>query len=127
MRFTAEQVCAQRSCRLIVNCVEISPLSKHLTSSSQAILSRRLPFRAVEALAFLTPILVFCVPEQAQKLLEVRREHLRRLHRIYEDRRQVNLEAISVLVSGLRFRLVRKTENGVAGGWIHLEPATRSA
>ena len=37
---------------------------------------------------------------QAQKLLEVRREHLRRLHRIYEDRRQVNLEAISVLVGG---------------------------
>lgn len=36
--------------------------------------------------------------QQAQKLLEVRREHLRRLHRIYEDRRQVNLEAISVLV-----------------------------
>ena len=28
----------------------------------------------------------------------MRREHLRRLHRIYEDRRQVNLEAISVLV-----------------------------
>ncbi len=37
--------------------------------------------------------------EQAEKVLGVRREHLRRLHRIYEDRRQVNLEAISVLVS----------------------------
>jgi hypothetical protein len=36
--------------------------------------------------------------EQAEKVLGVRREHLRRLHRIYEDRRQVNLEAISVLL-----------------------------
>ena len=37
-------------------------------------------------------------PEQSDKMLGVRREHLRRLQRIYEDRRQVNLEAISVLV-----------------------------
>mmetsp|Transcript_19578 Transcript_19578/g.59225 ORF Transcript_19578/g.59225 Transcript_19578/m.59225 type:complete len:727 (+) Transcript_19578:227-2407(+) len=36
--------------------------------------------------------------EQLDKMLNVRTEHLKRLHRIYEERRQVNLEAISVLL-----------------------------
>lgn len=36
--------------------------------------------------------------EQSKKVLDVRTEHLRRLQRIYEERRAVNLEAISVLV-----------------------------
>ena len=36
--------------------------------------------------------------EQAERVLTVRTEHLCRLERIYEERRSVNLEAISVLV-----------------------------
>lgn len=36
--------------------------------------------------------------EQSKKVLNVRTEHLRRLQRIYEERRAVNLEAINVLV-----------------------------
>lgn len=40
--------------------------------------------------------------EQRDKVLSVRSEHLRRLQRIYEERRKVNLEAISVLVRSRR-------------------------
>lgn len=54
---------------------------------------------------------VLAADPQAQKLLEVRREHLRRLHRIYEDRRQVNLEAISVLVGGPSYCSVQERCN----------------
>lgn len=40
--------------------------------------------------------------DQLTKMLGVRTEHLKRLNRIYEERRQVNLEAISVLVRAPR-------------------------
>ena len=84
MAFTEEQA----QCRVVQSMSLVVPL--YTSRSSGRHDTNRRWAEAARKMAF--------TEEQAEKLLGVRREHLRRLHRIYEDRRQVNLEAISVLV-----------------------------
>lgn len=51
--------------------------------------------------------------EQLSEMLTVRTDHLERLRGIYEDRRQVNLEAISVLVRPFAGTLLHTISNHV--------------